>query len=168
MHVEELEPGDLDRIREIDRSETARFVYVREGDELRRVEANLELPTWSDDDLAGMKARLAPKLAAGGVLLGALDGDRLAGAAVLAGDEVAFLHVSRADRGRGVGRLLLDELRRRATGPKVVVSASDTESAIRFYLAYGFRPAAEDDPRLRAENEPTDIQLTLELSPGGC
>lgn len=122
MLIEELDRGDLDRFREMDRSETARFLHVREGDELRRVEANLDLPTWSEDDLARVKDRLAPKLAAGGILLGALDGDRLAGAAVLAGDEVA----------------------------------------------YGFRPARQDDPRLRGENEPADIQLTLELEPGGC
>ena len=36
--------------------------------------------------IAGDKERLAPKLAAGGVLLGAFDGDRLVGVAVLGGE----------------------------------------------------------------------------------
>jgi ribosomal protein S18 acetylase RimI-like enzyme len=173
--VRELEPRELDRMRALDRSEVARFVYVREGDELRPVEADLEIPTWDEAAVAEATARLAPKLAAGGVLLGAFDGDRLVGVAVLGGErigtranrlELAFLHVNAGDRRRGVARKLADELCRRARGrgaEQLYVSASDTESAIRFYLRHGWRPAEHVEPAIVAENAPTDIQLVLDL-----
>ncbi len=80
--------------------------------------------------------------------------------------EVAFLHVSRPYRRRGIATALLDELSRRARGRgarQLYVSASDTESAIAFYLRHGWRPAEEVDPAIAAENEPTDIALTLGL-----
>jgi ribosomal protein S18 acetylase RimI-like enzyme len=175
VRVERLPAEELERIREIDRSETVDALYVREGSELRRTETRLEIPPWDDAAIARIKARLAPKLAAGGVLLGALDGAELVGAAVLSGQfvgvppnqlEVAFLYVDSGRRGVGIGRRLLDELCRiaRSRGAQqLYVSASDTESAVGFYLRYGAEPADRVEQTIAAENEPTDIQLTLRL-----
>jgi hypothetical protein len=59
----------------------------------------------------------------------------------------------------------MDELCRRARGrgaEQLYISASDTESAVGFYLGYGCRPAERVDPELFAL-EPTDIHLTLDL-----
>lgn len=176
MNIEELTAADLDRIREIDRSETARKLYVHEHGELRAVDVELEIPTWGEEQIAGAKERLAPKLAAGGVVLAAFEGERLVGVAVLGGEriglrsqqlEVAFLYVSKGYRRRGLAAALMDELcrlaRERGAG-QLYVSASDTESAISFYLGYGCRLAERADPELAAL-EPTDIQLTLDLQP---
>lgn len=113
MHIQEMNAGDLDRIREIDRSESVRFLYVHEQGELRRVERKLEIPTWDDARIEEEKGRLGPKFADGGVLLGAFDSDELAGVVVLGGEfiglrsnqlEVAFLYVSNGHRRRGVAR----------------------------------------------------------------
>jgi ribosomal protein S18 acetylase RimI-like enzyme len=175
VRIEQLPPAELDRIRGIDRSETVASVYIREGDELQRVESRLEIPAWNDGEIAHMKARLARKLAGGGVLLGALDGDELVGAAVLGGElvgvspnqlELAFLYVDNNHRGRRIGAALLDEVCRIAQGRGargLCISASDTESAIGFYLKHGSRLARQIDLGIAAENEPTDIQLTLDL-----
>ena len=143
-----------------------RALYVDEHGELRAVDVELELPTWDEAELAAARERLAPMLAAGGVLLGAFEGERLAGVAVLGGAELAFLHVDRAHRGRGIARALLDEVCSRARdrgAEELLVSASDTDSSIRFYLGYGCRLAAEVDAELAALMPATDIQLTLDL-----
>jgi ribosomal protein S18 acetylase RimI-like enzyme len=175
VRVRELKAADLDRIREIDRSESVRTLYVHEQGQLQAVETDLEIPTWGEARVEQEKKRLTPKLEAGGVLLGALDGDQLVGVAALGGEfigirsnqlEVAFLYVNNGHRGRRIAKELMDELCRRARergAEQLYVSSSDTESAIRFYLRYGCRPAERVDPALAAENEPTDIPLTLDL-----
>jgi len=174
VRIEELSAGELDRIREIDRSEQARFKYVYDHGELRPVEINHDIPAWSDAMVAELKEMLAPKLAAGGVLLGALDDERLVGAAVLGGERIgrrsdqlqmAFLYVSNGYRRRGVARALMDEVCRRARergARRLYISAAETESAVGFYLDYGCRLAESVDPALFAL-EPTDIHLTLDL-----
>jgi ribosomal protein S18 acetylase RimI-like enzyme len=174
VRVQELDAGDLDRIGDIDRSERTSSLYVHEDGALRAVPVDLAIPTWDEAALARVKARLRPKLATGGVLVGALDGDRLVGAAVLAGEwmgpradqlELAFLYVSSDWRGRGIGRRLMDHACRRARehgAARLYVSASDTCSAIRFYLGYGCRPAEHVDAALAAL-VPTDIHLTCDL-----
>jgi ribosomal protein S18 acetylase RimI-like enzyme len=174
IRVQELPAADLDRIREIDRSENARFKYVYEAGELQPVEINHQIPRWPDAMVVEAKKMLAPKLADGGVLLGAFGGNKLVGVAVLGGEfigarsqqlQMAFLYVSNGYRRRGVARKLMDEVCRRARekgAEQLYISATETESAIGFYLGYGCRLAATVDPALY-ELEPTDIHLTLDL-----
>jgi ribosomal protein S18 acetylase RimI-like enzyme len=176
LRIEELEADDLDRIREIDRSESVRFLYIVERGALRRVESDLEIPTWDNATIAKAKARLAPKLAAGGVLLGALLGDRLVGVAVLGGElfgpdsnrlELAFLYVSSSHRRRGVAKDLMEKVCRRARqsgAEQLYIASSDTHSAVDFYLGYGCVLAERVDSRIFEENVPTDIHLTFDLN----
>ncbi len=180
VRVLELSAADLGRIREIDRSETAHALYVLDRGELQPVESRVEIASWDEAEVEETAARLARKLAAGGVALGALDGDRLVGIAVLGGRriglqahqlELAFLHVSRGHRGQGVARRLLEEVCHRARGDgaeQLYVSASDTESSIAFYLGRGFRIAEHVDAELAASYEQTDIALTLDLDRDQC
>jgi ribosomal protein S18 acetylase RimI-like enzyme len=174
MRIEELKAADLDRIREIDRSESVRFKYVYEHGELLSVEINHEIPTWTDAMVVEAKEMLAPKLAAGGALLGAFAGDTLVGVAVLGGEligveanqlQMAFLYVSNGYRRRGIANALMDEvcLRARQKGAKqLYISATETESALGFYFRYGCRLAESVEPALY-ELEPADIHLTLDL-----
>jgi hypothetical protein len=67
VRIEELRANELDRIREIDRSEIVRALYIYEQGELRRVEADLEPAAWTEAELARITERLAPKLAAGAI-----------------------------------------------------------------------------------------------------
>jgi ribosomal protein S18 acetylase RimI-like enzyme len=172
--VRELGPEALARIGEIDRSEHADGYFVLEGGGLRRVERELEIPTWDDAELADTLARLRHSLATGGVLLGVVDDERLVAAAMLGGEllagetrrlELVFLHVSRAHRRLGLARELLDEvcLRARERGAEqLYVSSSDVEPAVRFYLARGCELASQTDAAM-VERWPTDIHLTLDL-----
>jgi GNAT superfamily N-acetyltransferase len=133
-----------------------------------------EAPRWDEQYAAKLAAQLEPKLAAGGTFLGAFDGEQLAGVAVLGGEfigehanqlEIAFLYVSRPFRRQGVAKRLMDELatRARARGAKeLYISATETESAVGFYLDYGCRLAERVDPEL-FRLEPTDIHFTRTL-----
>jgi GNAT superfamily N-acetyltransferase len=159
---------------EIDRSESIRTTYVYDHGRLREVENVHEAPRWSEEYAAKLAAQLEPKLAAGGSFLGAFEGDELAGVAVLGGEfigehrrqlEVAFLYVSKPYRRQGVAKRLMDDLaaRARARGAQeLYVSATETESAVGFYLDYGCRLAERVDPEL-FRLEPNDIHLTLTL-----
>ena len=172
--VLELGADDLGRIGEIDRSETVRLKYLYDDGTLRPVEINHEIPTWSDGMVAEAVGMLAPKLRDGGVLLGAFDGDRLVGVAVLGGVfigeardqlQLAFLYVSNGYRRRGIAKRLMDEAcaRARLKGARqLYVSATETESAVGFYLGYGCRLAQQVDQALY-RLEPLDIHLTLDL-----
>jgi ribosomal protein S18 acetylase RimI-like enzyme len=174
MPVRELGTADLGRIGEIDRSERAGAFYVLEAGGLVRVERDLEIPSWTDAELAETVARLERALASGGVLLGVEDGERLVAAAVLGGRwlsgaahrvELEFLHVSSTHRRRGLAGMLFDEVCRRARergASELYVSSSDVEHAVRFYLARGCEPTDRPDPAVVAR-WPTDIQLTLAL-----
>ena len=174
IHIRELEHEDLGRIGEIDRSESVRFKYVYEHGALRQVEINHEIPTWTEEMVAHAIAMLEPKLGEGGSLLGAFDDDRLVGVAVLGGAfigaardqlQLAFLYVSNGYRRRGLAGRLMDEARSHARlkgARQLYISATETESAVGFYLGYGCRLAQQVDQALY-RLEPLDIHLTLDL-----
>lgn len=106
----------------------------------------------------------------GGSFYGAFDGATLIGAVVLesrfigrAKDQLQmkFLHVSRRQRGSGLGRALFDRAVARARelgARRLYVSATPTENTIRFYLRRGCRVTADVDAALFAL-EPEDIHL---------
>jgi Acetyltransferases len=52
---------------------------------------------------------------------------------------IRHAYVRTASRGRGLGAMLLDELRRQTTGRVLVGTWADAQWAIRFYQRHGFR-----------------------------
>ncbi len=174
MNIEELPLDDLDRISEIDRSEVATALYRYRDGELVREDVHIDIPTWTDEMVEHAKGLLRWKLADGGALIGVEDEGLLVAVAALSGRflgershqlEVAFLYVSNGYRRRGLARALMDECARRARergAEQLYISASETDSAIGFYLAYGCRLAERLDPELRAL-EPNDIHLVCDL-----
>jgi predicted N-acetyltransferase YhbS len=107
----------------------------------------------------------------GGLVLGALEDETVAGAAVVAPSFepplawFAFLHVTRPRRRDGVGSGLWTaavDLARQSGATQVYVSATPTGSAVGFYLSRGCHLANPVHPTLY-ELEPDDIHLTLDL-----
>ena len=81
--------------------------------------------------------------------------------------QLAYLHVSRLYRRRGVAARLARELMRCASEPgarRIYVSATPSESAVGFYRSPGFRPT-DPMPEL-LELEPDDVHMIAELP--GC
>ncbi len=170
ISIRQLEPGDLARLAELDRSEVIGRLYRVASGELQSRQVDLRAPRWSDEQIAEFVELLAPELEAGGILFGADENDRLVGVAVLGnrplgpGDkllQLVFLHVSRDYRRRGIATLLVNAAagaarQRRARG--LYISATPSESAVCFYRRRGAVLLDEPDPQLLAK-EPEDIHL---------
>jgi len=165
---------EIERIWTIDRSETIRGFYeLREGRLVLKPEL-YEARGWPPGEAQKYTPRLVACFERGGWFVGAYDGERLCGCAVLdtprLGPErdlllLDMLHVSRAYRGRGIGTALFERARRlvRQAGARgLYISATPSEHTIGFYTGFGATPIGVPDPELLAL-EPDDIHLVCPL-----
>ncbi|UCG23823.1 MAG: GNAT family N-acetyltransferase [Chloroflexota bacterium] len=173
--IKQLPDSAIDRIAEIDRSEHVTVLYhAREG-ELVAEEVDMAVPAWdAEGDEYSVEAKVRqwrPILDEGGVLLGALDGERLAGFAMLryrldeGTAQLAVLHVSRPYRRQGIASQLTEEVCRlaRADGARsLYVSATPSNSAVGLYASLGFTLVDQPHPELYAL-EPEDIHMVKAL-----
>ena len=171
-----LEPSELGRVGEIDRSETIDAVYVQRGSRLELRRGKFSSPTWDpvgagEHSVSAIREALVGWSEGGAAALGAFDGDRLVGIGLLLPHlrpgiaQLAFLYVSAGYRGRGVGGRIADELERiaRDGGDRsVVVSATRSRNTVRFYRQRGFEPMGKPLPELY-ELEPEDVQMEKSL-----
>jgi GNAT superfamily N-acetyltransferase len=173
MEIRRLGREGVDLVARIDRSERVDVEYeVRDGEIVERPVTMEEVPPWNHDgdgphSVAAEIAFCRRAVAGGGVVVGAYEGDEVAGLAVVdPGFEprlawLAFLHVSRPHRRRGVATALWAEavaIAAEAGAAELYVSAVPTGSAVGFYLDRGCRLAAPVHPELFAA-EPDDIHL---------
>ena len=171
-----MQPGEIERLAELDRSEHITHAYkVRHG-VLTRIKVDWDVPNWSPEgegehSLFQQLAFCRSHLEQGGVLLGAFKEDLLAGVAVVRPQiqedmaQLAFLHVSKRFRRQGIAKKLFQhacEIACSAGVHHLYVSATPSGSAVDFYLARGCRLAETVDPDLYAL-EPEDIHLILAL-----
>lgn len=171
-----MEPHELERIGEIDRSEEISQSYVFRDGSLELRDAHWSVPRWSLDgggehSVAGKIAVWRPWLEQGGTMFGAFDGDALVGFAIYRPRlspgmaQLAVLHVSRSYRRQGLGRALsakVIEAARRDGARRLYVSSAPTEGTVEFYQSLGFQPAREVNREL-FELEPEDIHMTMGL-----
>ena len=104
-------------------------------------------------------------LTPGSILLGEFRADALAGLGLYQREiapgfaNLAVLHVHAVHRGLGVGRLLIEEMIRRARAdgmPAMICSAAPTKASVDFYLRRGFVVDLQNAPL-----EEGDIPLIL-------
>jgi len=175
--VRQMAISEFDRIADIDRSEQITQQYKSRGSALELVDVDIRAPRWGEPGAHTVQHYIdswKPLVQAGGVLLGAFDGDRLVGFAVYEPPgtslseglaNFAVLHVTRTHRGRGVGFALTNEVIRlaRAHGAqRLYVSATPTRTTVDFYLKQGFEPLAMPNERMFAL-EPDDIHMERKL-----
>jgi GNAT superfamily N-acetyltransferase len=175
--VRRLGIDDIDLIARIDRSEHVEVEYAIVARRLvERPVSMADIRPWDPagdgpHSVAAMIAANKPLVAGGAALLGAFDGDRFLGLAVVDGSFeptlawLAFLHVSRPARRRGVASALWDAAvdEAAAAGAKsMYVSATPTGSAVGFYLSRGCVLAGPVHPALYAK-EPDDIHLVCSV-----
>jgi GNAT superfamily N-acetyltransferase len=178
VHLRTLVVDDLSIIAAIDRSEHVDIGYaVIDGQLTEQPVVKAEIPPWdptgSGPHSVATQIDFCSDVAAhGAVLIGAFDDERVVGLAVLDPSFeprlawLAFLHVSRPDRRRGVARALWDattDLALAAGADSMYVSATPTGSAVGFYLRQGCRLADPVHPTLFA-HEPDDIHLVCSLT----
>jgi ribosomal protein S18 acetylase RimI-like enzyme len=172
-----LVDADLWRLGEIDRTERIDTLYVQRGTQLEaRVGGDWSAPPWfsegeSKHSVAHQIAECKRYLAAGATALGAFADDRLVGIGIVTPHirsgiaQLAFLHVSKGYRRRGIGGHLSDELERFAGAQgdtAMVVSATPSLNTVRFYRRRGFEPMSEPLPELY-ELEPDDVHMEKRL-----
>jgi GNAT superfamily N-acetyltransferase len=176
MDIRRLAPDDVELVRRIDRSEHVDVEYqVVDGALTERPVTMVDVPPWPDDDgefsVGAQLTFCRDALANGGVLFGAFDDDDVLGLTIV--DPafepglawLAWLHVSRAHRRRGVAAALWAtavDLARAAGATSMYVSATPTGSAVGFYTSRGCRLADPVHPTL-FEHEPDDVHLVTSL-----
>ncbi len=170
----ELDGTEIDRFREIDRSELIEEVYhLREGLLVLEPE-RYDMKGFPPGELEGLIARQRAILASGGTVFGAFDDEALIGIASVEGHlrggtgayvNMDALHVSASHRGRGVASNLVELVAQRARaigGKRLYISATESRHTVDFYRARGATLATWIDPELFAK-EPRDIHLELAL-----
>jgi len=175
IHGRQLSREEIRNIWAIDRSEVIDAVYALENGVLRLRAEHHDVRGWPP----GEPEKYTPILEAchdrGGWLYGLFDDRRLIGAAVLESHfigrnggqlQLMFLHIGRAHRHQGWGqhlfRLAQGEAAQRGA-QSLYISATPSESTIRFYLRLGCTVAAVPDRRLH-QLEPDDIHLECPLA----
>jgi rhodanese-related sulfurtransferase/predicted N-acetyltransferase YhbS len=171
-----LEPADLAHLGDIDRTEWIDTRVVQHGLALEELAGDWSASAWSTEDdgehsVVAQQRECEKYLSLGGRGVGAWVGARLVGIGIVRPDvrpgvaQLAYLHVSLDHRGRGVGGTLSAWLERVAseTGhTAIVVSATPSQSTVRFYLARGYEPMVDPIPEL-LELEPEDVHLSKPL-----
>jgi len=170
MKMRLLTRDEVDLIWTIDRSEVHHHTYEVHGGQLVLRPKYFDVPGWRPDAPEKETPLLLDCFDRGGTFLGVFDAETLIGMGVLesarvgrANDQIqlAYLYVSRAYRGRGVGMQLFEtalSFAREAGANALYVSATPTENTVDFYLNRGCILAPEPDPSLLAA-EPEDIHL---------
>lgn len=173
VEFRDLDHDELSRVGEIDRTEHIGVIFEQVGTELVERRGSWNADTWDphgqgDHSVAAQHRSVLRYAAAGGLALGAFSNGRLVGIGVVvphirrAVAQLAFLHVSHADRSVGIGSRLtedLEQIARRGGGTEIVVTATPSENTVRFYLGRGYRPMARPIPEL-LELEPDDIHMS--------
>jgi predicted N-acetyltransferase YhbS len=174
MEMRRLTRDEVELIWTIDRSEVHHCTYELRRGRLVRTPNYFEIPGWRPDAVEKETPVLLDCFDRGGTFLGVFDEEALIGLGVLesarvgrASDQMqmAYLYVSRAYRGLGVGMQLFEaavSFARDAGATALYVSATPTENTVDFYLNRGCVLAPEPDPRLLAA-EPDDIHLVYLL-----
>lgn len=171
-----MQPEELARLGEIDRTERIETIYIQHGEILEESAQDFDVPPWSP---TGDHAHSVPDqigfcerhVSRGAQVFGAFDEDRLVGIGLVTPHlrpdvaQLAYLYVSAGYRGRGIGRLLVNELERAALAAgdmTMVVSSSPSTNTVHFYMSCDYQPMAEPLPELY-ELEPEDVHLSKRL-----
>ena len=171
FEVRQLVDDELERVVEVDVTETDTTVLVQHGTDVAVREERWTRPArdaaaWHEHARIWRQA-----LADGGAAWGAFAGDRLVGIIVLrrrvrpGTDQLLALFVDAHHRRRGIAGALVEALEHDSRGGNanaIVVSAAPSRSAVGTYLRHGYQPMSTPLPELLAL-EPEDIQMEKRL-----
>lgn len=171
-----MEPAEIDRLGEIDRTEKINSIYIQQGQALVESNEPFDVPPWSP---TGSHPHSVPDqigfcrwhMSMGANAFGAFADERLVGIGLVLPHirpgiaQLAYLHVSHGYRGRGIGRRLVEKMEyvaREVGDTQMVVSATPTVRTVQFYMSCGYLPTADPLPEL-LEKEPEDVHLIKPL-----
>jgi predicted N-acetyltransferase YhbS len=170
----QLSRQEVAQVWSIDRTEVIDKVYYLKNGSLVLRSEHHDVRGWPPGEAEHYSPMLLECFDRGGWCCGQFDDARLVGAAILESRfigrrldqlQLKFLHVSNADRGRGIGRHLFESAKAaaRANGARqLYISAIPSEHTVKFYLRSGCRVTKQPDRELLAL-EPDDIHLECDL-----
>lgn len=173
-----MEPDEIERLGEIDRSEKILGHYNYQNGRLQKNTVDWDVPTWSKKgtDEYSLQAQITfcrEHLAKNGRMLGAFNIDQtLVGIGIIEPNiepgitQLAFLYTSNAFRRQGIAQQLVANLSaeaKRLGNHSLYVSATPSGSAVGFYLSQGFEVTDNPIPKL-LELEPEDIQMLRKIA----
>jgi ribosomal protein S18 acetylase RimI-like enzyme len=176
IEIRRLSPDEICLIGNIDRSEHVNALYTVENEQLVHRLVGIDAPSWNRDSagehsVGTLIEHWRPVVVDGADLLGAYDQNEFLGLVIVDGAfepgmaRLAFLHVSRPHRRRGVASALwlaAEKVAADAGVKAMYVSATPSDSAVGFYLSRGCRLANPPHPDLLAE-EPEDIHFVCPI-----
>ena len=165
-------PIEVQRIREIDRTEEIRIGYVVQSGQLCKIDVNWDAPTFfleggGEHTISHLVEFCLGHLRAGGRIIGAFHIEKLVGVGVIRPNirrgmaQLALLHVSNGFRRHGIGSHLSREMINEAKAfgaDRIYVSATPSGSAVGFYISQGFELIDDPIPELY-KLEPEDIHM---------
>jgi GNAT superfamily N-acetyltransferase len=171
-----LDISEASKIADIDRTEHITLGYRYSHGKLEEYPVDWRVPRWSasgegSHSVAGRVKSARATLEQGAEMIGAFEGNRLVGFAVICYQvrantaQLDALFVSQDYRRRGIAERLTGEIVRLARqdgARRLYVSATPSESAVGFYRSQGFVPTSEPLPEL-FELEPEDIHMIMAL-----
>ena len=168
---------EMQRLKEIDRTETIRIEYVVENGQLHKMDVNWDTPTFllegeGEHTVSQQLKFCLDHLRAGGRSMGAFHGEKFVGVCVMRPNirrgmaQLAFLHVSNGYRRWGIGSRLAREVIKEAktsAADRIYVSATPSGSSVGFYLSHGFDLVEDVIPEL-FDLEPEDVHMVKTLT----
>ncbi|MGO9344705.1 MAG: GNAT family N-acetyltransferase [Acidimicrobiales bacterium] len=170
--IRSVSAEELGRIPEIDVSEDATGIYVQRGARLERLTRTFRRDIRSPEEWAPEISTWIRFVHDGGRAFGSFEAGRMIGVAVVRVGlekhtaQLAGLYVDLAWRHRGIASRLVEAAigAAVATGARnLYVSAVPSDSAVGFYLNFGFQPVSTPHPVL-FELEPDDIHMSLSMA----
>lgn len=174
INYQVMSPEQVNKLREIDRSEYIDLIYQLHNGDLIEVKTGHECPDWDEDILSEIQERFVVEMRSGGLAIGAFDGEKLVGFGFLAPTwrgknkdqlQIDLMYVSRSYRRQGIGTTILTQLgeeAKRRGARYLYISSTETRSAVSFYQSMGSQMTKEVDEEL-FQKEPHDIHMVKAL-----
>lgn len=171
MYYKILDRNEIEKLGEIDRSELVEYNYRCRDGKLELFNYYYDIQGFGEN-LQKHKENLYQLYDRGGTIFGAFDGSNLVGISSLDNKfrgrkndmlQLAFLHVSKDYRKKGIGKKLIELAKKRAAelgAKRLYISGSPIKNTIEFYMANGCKPVNEVEKDL-FELEPEDIHMEL-------
>ena len=174
MIYRQMHKDELHRVGELDRREVIDHIYYFRDGKLELEKEHWDIPEWADEQKQEYHQRLQDIHQRGGTVIGAFEDTKIAGIIALDHEffgrskdrlNLAGLWVSQPFRDRGVGRHLVELVKKKAKAldaKNLYVSATPSKKTVEFYRSCGFQLAKVIDPKL-FELEPEDIHMEFRL-----
>jgi len=174
MKTRILKREEIEKVRDIDRSEITEEDYYLKDGQLTLKDVFYDIKGWDPSELEENIKHLYEIYDRKGTLFGTFDGDQLIAVSALESKfigrkkdqlQLYFHHVDSRYRHKGIGGKLLRQVMEKAKklgAKKLYISATPSKNTVGFYMHMGCRLTSELNPKLY-RLEPEDIHLELTI-----